>query len=157
MRRLALSAAAATAVLAVTLPVAGPAGPAGAATPPLKFGSFRADPAGNDLPMTTAKLNGEYIVVTNTTSRAIVMTGYKVYDAGRKHTYAFPRGYAIAGRKSVVLRTGSGRNTATDVYWGKTNTYVWNNTGDTATLVSSTGAKVHACTYKPVSTGTKAC
>ena len=83
-----------------------------AATPPLKFGSFRADPAGNDLPMSTAKLNGEYIVVTNTTSRAIVMTGYKVYDAGKKHTYAFPKGYAIAGRKSVVLRTGSGRNTA---------------------------------------------
>jgi len=154
MHRLVLFAAAATAALAVTLPVAGPAG---AATPPLKFGSFRADPAGNDLPMSTAKLNGEYIVVTNTTSRAIVMTGYKVYDAGKKHTYAFPKGYAIAGRKSVVLRTGSGRNTATNVYWGKTNTYVWNNTGDTATLVNSRGAKVHACIYKPVATGTKAC
>ncbi|CAN7238099.1 lamin tail domain-containing protein [Knoellia sp. LjRoot47] len=154
MRRLTLSAAAATAALAVVLPVAGPAG---AATPPLKFGTFRADPAGNDLPMSTAKLNAEFIVVTNTTSRAIVLTGYKVYDAGRKHTYAFPKGYTLGARKSVTLRTGSGRTTATNAYWGKTNTYVWNNTGDAATLINARGAKVHACTYKPVSSGTKAC
>lgn len=154
MRRFMLSAATAGAVLAVTLPASMPAS---AATPPLKFGTFLADPKGNDLPISTSKLNTEYIVVSNTTKKSIVMTGYKVYDAGRKFTYAFPRGYAIGAKKSVVLHTGSGRNTSAHLYWGKTNTYIWNNTGDTATLINAKGAKVSACTYKKVASGSKTC
>lgn len=154
MRRSMLSAATIAAALAVAVPTAMPAS---AATPPLKFGTFVADPRGNDLPVSKTKLNTEYIVVTNTTRKTISLTGHKVYDYGRKFTYAFPRGYAIGAKKSVVLHTGSGRNTAAHVYWGQTRTYVWNNTGDTATLINAKGTKLTACTYKKVSTGLKAC
>lgn len=154
MRRLMLTAATAGAVLAVILPAALPAS---AATPALKFGTFLADPKGNDLPISTSKLNAEYIVVSNTTSKSIVLTGYKVHDDGRKFTFAFPRGYTLGAKKSVTLHTGSGRNSAAHLYWGKTNTYVWNNTGDTATLLNAKGAKVNSCTYKKTSKGSKAC
>ncbi|BDZ59193.1 lamin tail-like protein [Barrientosiimonas humi] len=128
-----------------------------AALPPVKFGTFVADPAGADLPISTTKLNAEFIRLTNTTTRSIVMTGYTVRDNGDAHIYRFPSGYTIGSKRTVTLHTGTGRNTSTDLYWGRTSQYVWNNTGDTARLLSPTGRLVHSCTYTQVASGTKYC
>lgn len=128
-----------------------------AALPPVKFGTFVADPAGNDLPVTTSKLNAEYIRLTNTTTRSIVMTGYTVRDNGDAHVFRFPRGYTIGAKRTVTLHSGTGRNTSTDLYWGRTTQYVWNNTGDTARLLNASGRLVHSCTYTKVASGTKPC
>ena len=45
-----------------------------------------------------------------------------------------------------------GANTQTDRYWGKS-WYVWNNTGDTATLRDTTGHLLDQCTYTGKSQG----
>ena len=131
--------------------------PAQAATPPLKFGRFVADQAGTDLPVSRTKLNAEYIRFSNTTKKSINLTGYTVKDAGSKHTFKFPKNYVIKPGKTVTLHTGTGKNTSTDLYWGMTKQYVWNNTGDTARLINSKGKVVHSCTYKKVKSGVKNC
>lgn len=133
------------------------AAPADAALPPLKFATWVADPAGNDLPVSNTKLNAEWIQLTNTTTRGINLTGYTVRDNGDNHVYRFPANYVLGAKKTVTIRTGRGTTSATNVYFGKTTQYVWNNTGDTARLVNSRGVVAHRCTYVKVASGTKYC
>ena len=52
----------------------------------------------------------------------------------------------------MKIHTGKGANTQTDRYWGKS-WYVWNNTGDTATLRDARGRLLDRCTYKGKSQG----
>jgi hypothetical protein len=50
----------------------------------------------------------------------------------------------------VTVHTGKGTNGkpgAADRYWGSGN-YIWNNTGDTATLRSATGKTINTCKFK---------
>lgn len=47
---------------------------------------------------------------------------------------------------SVTLHTGKGTNTATNLYWGRSS-YVWNNTGDTATLKNAAGTTEDTCNW----------
>lgn len=79
-------------------------------------------------------LNGEYVVFKNTSSERIAMGGWKVHDRGGKHVYYFPKGFKLGAHASVTLHTGSGRNSAANLYWGM-KAPVWNNDGDTATLL----------------------
>jgi len=44
------------------------------------------------------------------------------------------------------VHTGSGTNSRTDLYW-RQNGYVWNNTGDKATLKNSAGVVVDTCSW----------
>lgn len=146
-----------------------PASAASAATPAVKFTGWQADYAGTktaDTPTTNAKLNGEWITLTNTTSRAITIGGYRVSDNGGIHTYVIPAKFSLGAKKSVRLHTGIGRNTSTDLYWGQTvsgrkparlNAFIWNNSADTATLKSNTGQTLHTCVYKRTASGYKAC
>ena len=46
---------------------------------------------------------------------------------------------------SVKVHTGKGKNTATDLYWGRSS-YAWNNTADTATY-SAAGEVWETCSY----------
>lgn len=142
---------------------------ADAASPAIKFAGWQADYQGTavaDTPVTQAKLNGEYITVTNTTTKAINIGGYRVQDDGAKHVYVIPKGFTLGAKKSVVIRSGQGRNTSTTLYWGQAvrglkpasrNNFVWNNSGDTATLKNTTGATIHTCKYARTKSGYKAC
>lgn len=129
--------------------------PGEAATPPLKFGKWFVDLPGNDAQgKTNAKLNAEYIVVANTTGKAIALKGYKVRDAKAKHTYTFGT-FTLGAKKSVTLHTGKGKNSSTNLYWGQDN-YVWNNDGDTAQLINTRAQTVASCKYvKPKSSTSK--
>ncbi|MFC6714512.1 lamin tail domain-containing protein [Branchiibius cervicis] len=120
------------------------AGPGDAATPPLKFGKWFVDLPGTDK-ATAANLNKEYIVVTNTTTKAISLKGYRVRDYKAKHTYTFGT-FTLGAKKSVTLHTGSGKNNATNVYWNQRN-FVWNNDGDTAQLLNTKSQTVASCKY----------
>lgn len=53
------------------------------------------------------------------------------------HTYTFDD-YRLAGRTTVRVHTGSGRNTRTDLYQVRRG-YVWDNNADTATLLTDRG------------------
>ncbi|MFQ6128145.1 MAG: lamin tail domain-containing protein [Thermoplasmata archaeon] len=88
--------------------------------------------AGNDW----YNLNDEYIVFTNGGNTAIALTGWTVSDEVN-HVYTFPS-FTLSADASVTLYTGSGTDTATELYWGS-GSPIWNNDGDTVYLRDSTG------------------
>jgi hypothetical protein len=92
-----------------------------------------------------ASLNGEYIVLKNLTSTAKTITGWTVRDPAG-HVYTFPK-TTIKANGTVTVRSGKGTDSGSTRYWQKS-WYVWNNTGDTATVRNSNGTKADACTCK---------
>ncbi len=74
------------------------------------------------------KLNDEWVEITG---YGTDLSGFKLHDKGRKHTFKFPEGFKIYG--PVKVFTGKGRNTNTKLYWGRSRP-VWNDTGDVASL-----------------------
>lgn len=111
------------------------------------------DSPGTDSRSNTS-LNGEYVQIRNTTTRAVSLTGWSVVD-GSNHKYTFGS-YSLARGKTVTVRTGSGTNTAANRYQGRA-AYVWNNDRDKATLKKSTGATVDTCSYNSTRVDYKMC
>lgn len=102
-------------------------------------------------------LDNEYVVVTNTTSSKVSLTGWTLRDASG-HLFTF-EGKSLAPGATVAVHTGKGTNGkphAADMYWGKTS-YIWNNAGDTASLRTSSGTTIDACKYTGTSKGWTAC
>ena len=89
-------------------------------------------------------LNEEYVCFDNQGSAAADMTGWHVKDAN-VHTYTFPT-FSLASGAWVKLRTGCGSNTATDLYWCRSQA-VWNNDGDTVYLYNAAWALVDQYRY----------
>ena len=143
--------------------------PASAATSPIQFSGWQADYRGTsvaDTHVTAAMLNGEYITLTNTSSRTVTIGRYKVSDAGNKHVYTIPTGFKLGAKRSVVIYSGKGRNTATALYWGQSvsgvrpvsrNNFVWNNKWDVATLRDASGRSLDVCTYTKRASGFVRC
>lgn len=69
-------------------------------------------------------LNKEWVELTNTTRRTVNLDGWTLEDESGK-TYTFD-GYRPAGRATVRVHTGEGRDTRTDLYQDRRQ-YVWNN------------------------------
>ncbi len=86
------------------------------------------DAPGND----NYNLTEEYVCFENHGGAPANMTGWHVKDE-YGHTYTFPM-FTLPAGAHVRLRTGSGTDTATDLYWGRTGRAVWNNGGDTVYL-----------------------
>jgi hypothetical protein len=98
------------------------------------------DADGND----NHNLNDEYICFQNHDALAANMTGWVAHDAANKR-YTFP-GFVLSPGAKVRLFTGSGPDGGEALYWGQGNA-VWNNDGDTATLLDATGELVDEYTY----------
>jgi hypothetical protein len=111
------------------------------------------NPPGPDT-RSNSQLNHEWVRLDNTSGSRINLTGWTLEDA-QGHIYTFGT-YTIDAYGYVKIRTGSGTNSQTDRYWGRS-WYVWNNTGDTATLINRTGTVIDRCSYKPSITGYKIC
>lgn len=92
-----------------------------------------------------ASLNAEYVELHNTAGSSINLTGWVVHDGGQKHTYVFPT-YTIKAHGYVLIHTGSGGATPSQLYWGQS-WYVWNNTGDTATVKDRHNDVIDRCSY----------
>lgn len=92
------------------------------------------------------KPNQEYVKITNSGKTAVSLKGWKITDKGTKHTYKFGS-YTLNGKSTVTLRSGTGKNTKTTLYWGK-NIFIWNNEGDTAYLWNAQGKLVSSKTVK---------
>jgi len=90
------------------------------------------DAAGND----HQNLNDEYVVLKNIGSTAVSLKGWTLKDEAGK-TFRFPS-FVLEPGKTVTIHTGSGTNTATDLYWGSGRA-IWNNDGDTVYLYNSKG------------------
>lgn len=119
------------------------AAPAAQAAPVVRFTKIYFDSPGSDTGSNTS-LNAEWARVKNFSSKARVLTGWTIRDA-QGHVYKFPT-FTLRAGYTVTLHTGSGANTATNLYWREDN-YVWNNSGDKAILKNRTGAKIDTCSF----------
>lgn len=83
----------------------------------------------------------ETVVISNSGDLQHDMTGWSITDEGVKHTFSFPDGFVLGAGMSVEVVSGAGGDdTKSTIYWKKQN--VWNNDGDTATMVDSAGSVV---------------
>lgn len=127
---------------------------AAAAAAPVRISKVFYDPPGADTRSNT-RYNLEYVVITNTSSKSQSLTGWTLTDK-QNHVYKFPA-FTLGARKSVTVRTGKGTATATTRFYNSGN-YIWNNTGDTATLKSKAGKQISTCGWtRGTSIGYKNC
>jgi hypothetical protein len=101
----------------------------------VRISSIQYDSPGSD-DRTNSSLNAEWVRIHNYSTHRKTLTGWTLRDASR-HVYRFPS-FSLAAGTSVRVHTGRGTNSAKNLYWGS-RAYVWNNTGDKATLKNSAG------------------
>jgi Lamin Tail Domain len=135
--------------LAVTLLLAAPSS-AGAE---ILITFIRYNPPGPDTG-SNASRNGEYVTIHNNARRARELTGWRLHD-NQHHRFTFPT-FTLCGGCIVRVHTGDGEDGAHNLYWGSGN-YIWNNTGDRATLVKADGVIRDTCAYSPAPAGDKRC
>ena len=135
-----------------------PAGAAQAATPKVMITKVYVNTPGADTPATNAKLNGEYIVIKNTTKSTISLSGWTIRDkqsTAAGHIYKFASPVKIGAGKTITIKTGKGTNTSKTRYWGRVGpssyAYIWNNSGDTAYLKDKSGKTIDTCSWGSVS------
>lgn len=85
-------------------------------------------------------LTDEYIEFRNIGNGPLDLAGWSVEDEVG-HTYVFPAGFRLHPDASVRLRTGSGTDTESDLYWGS-EAPVWNNTSDTVFVYDNNRVEV---------------
>lgn len=125
--------------------------PAHAAGPAVRITKIYYDSPGSPDNGGNRSLNGEYIQLKNVTKKAVNLKGWTVRDATKRrdHVYTF-KSFVLKAGKTVTLRTGKGKDTATTVYWGRsggTLAYIWNQVKDTAYLRNASGKLVDSCSY----------
>ncbi len=101
----------------------------------IAVGRVRTNPPGDE----SQTPNEEWIEVINTGGRPVDLTGWGVQDESASHRYGFPAGFRLAPGAGVLLRTGCGRDTATDLHWCESGSAVWNNDGDTVFITDPSG------------------
>ncbi|WP_458189475.1 lamin tail domain-containing protein [Haladaptatus sp. NG-WS-4] len=110
-------------------------------SPSFRLSTIHADASGND----NENLNDEYLVFENTGTQTLDLTGWTLKDEAG-HSYTIPKGVTLAPGDQVKIRTGSGTDTATDLYWNS-NQAVWNNGGDTVIVLDDAGETILRETY----------
>ena len=108
----------------------------------LEVAAINADAEGDD----GENLSDEYVVFENAGDEPIELSGWTVEDEA-DHRYEFPQGVTLDAGARVTLRTGSGTDTDTDLYWGA-GSPIWNNGGDTVILSNADGERVLEVSYE---------
>jgi len=101
-----------------------------------------ADAPGDD----NENLNGEWVRFSNGSDAPVDLDGWQVADESATHRHLFTD-RTLAPGASVMLFTGCGVDTDEAVYWCKTDSAVWNNSGDTVFLRDANGNVVAASGY----------
>jgi competence protein ComEC len=107
-----------------------------ASGPQLALANVNADPEGTD----SENLESETVTIENTGDTAVDMSGWTISDAA-DNSYTIPDGFVLDAGSTVTLHTGSGTDSATDLYWNRGSS-VWNNDGDTVIITNSEGEEV---------------
>ena len=126
-----------------------PSTPAFAAGPRIQINEIYYNSPGADTG-SNVSLNAEWVRLYNTSGSNVSLTKWTLRDADG-HVFKFPS-YILGAHRYVKIHTGRGTSTQTDRYWNLT-WYVWNNTGDTATLRGPLGGTVDSCRYTGTSAG----
>ena len=113
------------------------------------------NPPGRD---TTAKLNQEYVRITNHGTITEPMTGWTITDA-QGHRYTFPTGYRLKPGQVAIVHTGHGTtdHPVRGHLYQNSDVFIWNNGGDKATLRSASGRVYDTCSYRPNGGGLTYC
>ncbi|MFE1444401.1 lamin tail domain-containing protein [Streptomyces sp. NPDC058739] len=135
-RRLAAAVLAAGAVIgAAALPASAADHDRGPRGPKVEISAVQYDSPGRD-DRSNRSLNKEWVELTNTGRHSVNLDGWTLEDEDGR-TYTFDD-YRLAGRSTVRIHTGHGRDTRTDLYQDRRH-YVWDNRSDTATLRNDRG------------------
>lgn len=122
--------------------------PAPAAEPTDRVGPVRIARVSYDSPGSDTgsnpSLNAEWVAIKNNGSRARQLRGWKLRDR-TGHTFRFPR-FTLRPGRTVKVHTGRGSRSARHLYWGQ-DWYVWNNSGDRATLRNRHGRLIDRCAW----------
>ena len=102
---------------------------------------IHADAAGDD----RRNLNGEYALVRNTGAAAINLAGWKLSAGDRGQRFSLA-GYPLKKGATVRIHTGRGTTRAGHLYLGSGRP-IWNNDGDTATLIDPHNVTVSRYRY----------
>jgi len=89
------------------------------------------------------QINREFVRLLNKANHAVTITGWRLSNKAGT-TFTFPA-FTLQRNATVVVHTGAGTASATDLYWGLSG-FIWN-TKDTATLRNASGAVINTCTY----------
>ncbi|MFG2298393.1 lamin tail domain-containing protein [Streptomyces sp. NPDC048603] len=138
-RRIAATVLAAGAVIgAVAVPASAHDGDRHHQRPQVEISRVQADsPGGED--RSNRSVNGEWVEITNTTRHAVNLKGWTLRDEdGNRYRFKDVR---LAGRATVRIHTGHGRDTRTDLFQDR-NDHVWDNRSDTATLRNDRGRTI---------------
>lgn len=106
--------------------------------PRVEISRVQADSPGRDN-RSNRSLNAEWVEITNTTRHAVNLDGWTLRDSDGNR-YRFDD-FRLAGRATVRIHTGEGRDTRTDLYQDRRN-YVWDNDRDKATLRDDHGRTI---------------
>ena len=124
-----------------------------AASAEILISFVRYNPPGADTG-SNASLDKEYVTIHNNGRLAKALSGWRLHD-NQHHRFTFPT-FTLCGGCSVRVHTGSGTNGAANLYWASGN-YIWNNTGDKATLVKKDGVIRDSCAYTGTALGYRKC
>ncbi|MBX7551955.1 lamin tail domain-containing protein [Streptomyces sp. tea 10] len=89
-------------------------------------------------------LNKQWVAVTNSSRRAVNLDRWTLSDRNG-HTYTFHH-VRLAGRATVRVHTGVGRDTKADLYQDR-RIRVWDNNADSATLRDDRGRVLDAVSW----------
>lgn len=87
--------------------------------------------------ITNASWVDECVEISNLGESAQDLTGWTLTDE-QNHTYAFPEGFVLGPGEVVMVNTGVGDDSSTDLYCNM-GSPIWNNAGDVATLMDEEG------------------
>lgn len=82
-------------------------------------------------------LDDEFVTLKNEGETPLDLSGWTVGDEAGA-AYRFPDGTSVGPGDHLILRSGTGDDTATTRYWGST-TPVWANLGDTVVVRDAAG------------------
>jgi len=135
--------------------------PAHAAGPAVRIAKIYYNSPGSPDNGGNKSLNGEYAQIKNMTKKAVSLKGWTLRDETKRsdHIYTFGA-FTLGAGKTVTVRTGKGKNTTTNLYWGRsggTFAYIWNQAKDTGYLRNASGKLVHSCSYNSSRSASKIC
>ncbi|MEU0395471.1 lamin tail domain-containing protein [Streptomyces sp. NPDC006208] len=143
-RRIAATVLAAGAVVsAVALPASAHDGDRHRQHPRVEISRVQADSPGRDNG-SNHSLNAEWVEITNNSRRPVDLDGWTLRNRdGDRYRFDDVR---LAGRATIRVHTGFGRDTRTDLYQDRRH-YVWGNRSDKATLRDDHGHKIDTETW----------
>jgi len=112
------------------------------ASPILFVETFQFDAQGID----EANLNGEFVTLQNQGEETVDLSGWLLRNDAAK-TFAFPEGFVLTPGATVVVRSGCGEDTETDLHWCSPQP-IWDNVRGSATLFTQDGKWVTGVSYE---------